>query len=140
LSETLGEELFAAEVAASLPQALRLDAFRSAPPPTRSRPRRQQRRRRAREHAQRSGAAAGCPTNSIREMLEANRSSIPSPPTTARGSNNWIVSPEMSESGFAMLANDRICRCSIRRSGTWCSSTRGPHDAHHRRELPGLRA
>ena len=110
LSETLGEELFAAEVAASLPEALRLDVFRSAPatnaitlPGGSS----AGVARAASTHATQPAQPPAALLHSIREMLEANSQFNPfAADKSARGSNNWIVSPEMSESGFAMLAND----------------------------------
>jgi penicillin amidase len=117
LSETLEEELFFAELAASsLPEAVRLDVFRSAPaapatvlPPDG-----------AMTAAPRTVAAPAPAADvqtprqppaellhSVRTMLEENARFNPFGGSRGvRGSNNWIVSPQLSENGFAMLAND----------------------------------
>ena len=111
LSESLEEELFFAELAQSLPEPLRLDVFRSAPaapatvlPPPGSA-----------TAALRVNAPAAPPPpqppvellRSVRTMLEHNAQLNPMVGMReARGSNNWIVAPQLSESGFAMLAND----------------------------------
>ncbi len=110
LSESLGEELFNAEVFASLPEALRRDVFRSAPAAP------------ATVLPARAGTTAALARvadakrpprrpvellRSLRTMLEENARLHPFAGARGeRGSNNWIVSPQLSESGFAMLAND----------------------------------
>jgi len=42
----------------------------------------------------------------LRSMEEAQRWNPMGSEATGAGSNNWLVSPELSESGFAMMAND----------------------------------
>jgi penicillin amidase len=110
LSETLEEELFFADVFASLPDALRQDVFRSAPAAP--------------------ATVLPAPGSTIAPLARA--ADIQPPPQPARellrsvrtalqensrfnplgaadaglGSNNWIIAPQLSASGFAMLAND----------------------------------
>jgi penicillin amidase len=110
LSESLEDELFAAEVQAALPEAVRLDVFRSAPAAP------------ATVLPVSGSATAALATRTsttpppqppldllrgVRAMLQQNARFNPfAGDRTSRGSNNWIVSPQLSESGFAMLAND----------------------------------
>jgi penicillin amidase len=110
LSETLGAEIAAAERVAALPDALLRDVFRSAPAaPATVLP--------VGDPAGGGGgaaAAARVPTmppletlRRVREMLDHNADLDPiGRPQRGQGSNNWIVSPELSANGFAMLAND----------------------------------
>src|SRR5262245_28506632 len=111
LSETLEQELFYAQVfnSTTLPAALRDDVFRSAPaaPAT------------VLPHQDAAAAPAGVAApkpppqppvellRSVQAMLEETSRFNPLGPADAkRGSNNWIVSPSLSDNGFAMLAND----------------------------------
>jgi penicillin amidase len=109
LSETVAEEIGRARIIASLPDALYRDVFRSAPvDPTTVLPT--------------SSAAAGAsaafddaraqlPPLAILAQVELafeERRSMNPIGDRARGagSNNWIVSPQLSANGHAMLAND----------------------------------
>jgi penicillin amidase len=109
LSATLGEEIAAAERVAALPEALLRDVFRSAPaapatvlPPAGG------------GSAGGSGVAAEPSSLSPLETLRALRTmfeenAVHNPlagSSDETGSNNWIIAPELSASGHAMLAND----------------------------------
>ncbi len=109
LSESLSEEVDAARLIATLPEALVKDVWRSAPaapatvlpPPPRAR---------------RVGGAAAAsvpPLPSVRvldeihdALAEVRRMSPLGTRDDGLGSNNWIVSPALSANGHAMLAND----------------------------------
>jgi len=112
LSASLDEEIAAAEKLAALPDALFRDVFRSAPaaPATVLPPE---------ENGSATGGAGGDAIarkpslppldvlRSVRRMFERNARFDPLGGRRAEvGSNNWIVSPELSASGHAMLAND----------------------------------
>jgi len=111
LSETLEEEVDRANVYASLPKPLRRDVFRSAPaapatilPVT---------------NAATSSVTRGLVTElatglplppNLGEIAGALRAAFRNNPLGTReqgvGSNNWIISPQLSANGHAMLAND----------------------------------
>jgi penicillin amidase len=111
LSETLGEELGAAERIAALPDALLRDVFRSAPAtdatvlPVATSP-----------ASVRTRQVAACPSEqlpaldllrNLREMFDRNERFNPlGGRDRGTGSNNWIVSPSLSANGHAMMAND----------------------------------
>lgn len=109
LSETVGEEVSFARVFASLPEALRRDVFRSAPaspatvlPPTGGA---------GLATARAARPAAKLPDLEVLAAVEASfgRMSAANPFGDLQrgvGSNNWIVAPEMSANGHAMLASD----------------------------------
>jgi penicillin G amidase len=112
LSSTLSEEIAAAEELAVLPEAVFLDAFRSAPAaPATVLPRADAMTALA---AGRGAAAAPSPAlpplevlRDVRRMLERNARFDPlNGAHGIAGSNNWIVAPQLSTSGHAMLAND----------------------------------
>jgi len=110
LSETVSEEINRARIIAALPDALYRDVFRSAPvAPTTVLP-------------VTSGGGGGAAA-----ALDAARANLPPLAVLAKvaeafeelrlmnpigdrsrgaGSNNWIVAPELSANGHAMLAND----------------------------------
>lgn len=111
LSETLGQELAAAERMAALPDDLRLDVFRSAPATD------------ATVLPVATGAssvhslpatvrsATRLPSRELlgelRRMFEENEQFNPfGHRDRGTGSNNWIVSPALSANGHAMMAND----------------------------------
>lgn len=107
LSSTLGEEIGTAEIYAALPDALRRDVYRSAPgapatvlPPTTS------------VRAQRAAAPSQAPLppletlHAVKAMLDKLNAASPLGHGAGVGSNNWIVSRDLSVSGFPMLAND----------------------------------
>ncbi len=115
LSETLEEELFFSELAqSSLPDAVRLDVYRSAPAaPATVLPVSGVTTAGSRTSAADLGSPPPPPQppidvlHDVRTMLEENARFNPFAGTRGvRGSNNWIVSPQLSENGFAMLAND----------------------------------
>ncbi len=109
LSSTLGEEIEAAEIAAALPEALRLDIFRSAPgAPATVLPVAALEERTAES---RTAPQAPQPPlellHSVRAMLDRLSDSNPfGSRADDVGSNNWIVAPSLSANGHAMLAND----------------------------------
>src|SRR5215470_3249945 len=109
LSETLDQELFFARVFSSLPEALREDVFRSAPAAPATvlpSPGTTAAIRRAAE-VQAPALPPAELLRSVLDMLHDNSRFNPlGPDDAARGSNNWIVSPQLSDNGFAMLAND----------------------------------
>ncbi|HUI27619.1 MAG TPA: penicillin acylase family protein, partial [Candidatus Kryptonia bacterium] len=108
LSETLDDDIAAALRATQLPEALRLDLFRSAPATSAT----------TLPVAQTGGGSASVatvppafpPAQVLRDVSALlNRVAAASPfgrKETGVGSNNWIVSPQMSANGLAMLAND----------------------------------
>jgi len=123
LSASIGEELFFADVFASLPEALRRDVFRSAPAaPATVLPVTEGSSAvnvlangggqdgAVRVSASGPAAVAQPPVELLRRlhaMLERNAGFNPlGGGARERGSNNWIVAPELSADGVAMLAND----------------------------------
>lgn len=110
LSYSAPDEIEAARAFAALPEPLLLDVFRSAPLAAATiLP--------ASESGVESGAAARLPSRSlvsaaplreIRAMFDRLREA--NPLTRGQdefvGSNNWIVAPELSATGHAILAND----------------------------------
>ncbi|MFI5398073.1 MAG: penicillin acylase family protein [Candidatus Binatia bacterium] len=115
LSETMEEEIGRSQAVAALPDALFKDTFRSAPaepatvlPPinTSATPSDTSVRR---EVAAAARLAAGLPHNVseiVAALAELRRMSPFGSHAEGAGSNNWIVSPALSASGHAMLAND----------------------------------
>lgn len=112
LSDSMGDEISFARILASLPEAIVRDVYRSAPasPATVLPP---------------AGGGAGAAASNGPPLPAA--STMPDPQLLAQvetllrttaaarpmgnntqgvGSNNWIVAPALSQSGFAMLAND----------------------------------
>src|SRR4029450_12364305 len=109
LSQTLDEELFFADVFASLPEALRRDVFRTAPAfPATVLPVEGVTAASARRAVAKAPPQAPVELlHSIRAMLEQSERFNPlAAAPAARGSNNWIVAPQQSAHGRAMLAND----------------------------------
>lgn len=107
LSATLGEEIGLAEIYAALPEALRRDVYRSAPgAPATVLPANTTAR------AQRGAAPTQAPLppletlRAVRAMLDRLNAASPLGHGAGVGSNNWIVSRDLSASGFPMLAND----------------------------------
>jgi len=109
LSETLDEEVVAARRLATLPEALVKDVWRSAPAaPATVLP--------AMGRSRRGGSAAAAvmgplPSAQLLDeihasLVELRRMSPLGTKDDGLGSNNWIVSPALSASGHAMLAND----------------------------------
>jgi penicillin amidase len=109
LSETLSSEINFARTMASLPEALFLDVFRSAPAaPTTILP--------PREGGGSAAVKPGIPRPHLPPLpildqlvaaIDKVRAALPLGNIhEGVGSNNWIVSPELSASGHAMLAND----------------------------------
>ena len=105
LSISLDEEIGAAQIFDQVPEDLRLDVFRSAPvSPATVLP----------VPGGTTAALANVsqvpPLRAGYESLREIRAALADNPFVAGtadvGSNNWIVSPELSDNGFAMLAND----------------------------------
>jgi len=112
LSESSGEEISLARIAAQLDENLRRDVFRSAPaaPATVLPPAQQSSVTRARA-TRRSAGPAALPSASVLSALEGRlQRTLDANPLGTRatgvGSNNWIVAPSLSANGHAMMAND----------------------------------
>ena len=110
LSETLGEELGAAERMA-LQDDLRRDVFRSAPATDATVLPVATGENSIRQHRATARPAPQLPApellRKLREMFERNTRLNPlGRRDRGTGSNNWIVSPALSANGHAMLAND----------------------------------
>lgn len=108
LSNTLDDDIQAAMMKAQLPESLRLDVFRSAPATTAT-------TLPVAQNAAGRGAVAGAsvplpPLQVLRDVHALLRHVAEMSPLGTKskglGSNNWIVSPQWSANGFAMLAND----------------------------------
>ncbi|MFM7734563.1 MAG: penicillin acylase family protein [Alphaproteobacteria bacterium] len=113
LANSLSSEISLARTLATLPDDLARDVYRFAPatnatvlPPA--------------ENGARPESVASAPSAGVapapvpaatmdavlRSLEEAERWNPMGSELSGVGSNNWIVSPELSESGFAMMAND----------------------------------
>ena len=113
LANSLSSEISLARVLSTLPDDLAKDVYRFAPasnatvlPPA--------------ENGARPEAVASAPSAAVapapvpaatldailRSLGEAERWNPMGSELSGVGSNNWLVSPELSESGFAMMAND----------------------------------
>lgn len=110
LSSTLAEEIGFAEIHAALPEALRRDVYRSAPAaPATVLPVDGARDVASVAAVSERSAAAAPPLETlraVRAMLERLNAASPIGHGAGVGSNNWIVSRELSTTGFPMLAND----------------------------------
>lgn len=111
LSQTLGEELGAAERMAALNEDLRLDVFRSAPATDATVLPVATRASSLRSRPSTARATAPLPSRELlgklRRMFEENERFNPlGHRDRGTGSNNWIVSPALSANGHAMMAND----------------------------------
>jgi penicillin G amidase len=110
LSDSSGEEVGFARILASLPQALTDDVYRSAPAaPATVLPVAQPLTAAANARARRS-AASSPSLELLASIEESQRRLHDANPIGTRdrgvGSNNWIIAPSLSASGFAMMAND----------------------------------
>lgn len=113
LSDSRASEISLARTASLLPEELFKDIFRAAPPdpatvlPEANTPRADAPARRAQAAPRPSGEL---PNPELLEDVVAHLERVnqfnPFSASGDVGSNNWIVSPELSESGHAMLAND----------------------------------
>jgi penicillin amidase len=117
LSESSSAEINLARTVAQIEEAVRLDVFRSAPAsPATVLPREDggassapgQSRRPTQTRARLRGPST--PLSVLNAAAERLQRTLDSNPlgnrATGVGSNNWIVSPDLSASGHAMMAND----------------------------------
>jgi penicillin G amidase len=109
LSASLDEEIGRANVFARLPEALRRDVFRFAPA-TDATVLPVERVAAASGAATAVASAASVSPDVLAAIVRSRALTASQNPigskATGVGSNNWIVAPELSESGHAMLAND----------------------------------
>ncbi len=109
LSESMEEEIDRARIERQVPEALRLDVFRSAPAaPATVLPAHNGAARTARERQRIAMPKAPSldTLNAVSASLKQLRQTNPLQGGGDVGSNNWIIAPALSANGHAMLAND----------------------------------